>query len=557
MDYLTQRELKKMMLFSWERVEKEKQEINKINVFPVPDQDTGTNLAYTLLGIKEQIENRDFNNLGEISEAILDGAMTAAQGNAGIIYTGFLAGFLPVFGNEKSINAHKLTQAFKQGFERAEKSIQNPKQGTILDVMKATAQSLEKQVENEKDIVLILEKAAGQAHQALLETQEKLEILKKAGVVDAGGLGFLIILESFLEVLEVERKKDIKTIRELAKEKPSEKVKRFIQTISNRYEIVALIKNPKFSEKEIKDKLSKLGNSLDIVTVKNKMKIHIHTDLIDEVKEFIRQAGRIENMRIEDMIKEAVGQESLKDVSIGIITDQTADLTAKIIERYKIKIVRSQNFLEVYKEQLKSFKKVLIITGSSDYNQAMEARLKLEDPSKIYVLNSFNISSGQALLILRAIELIKEQREIQEVIKELNKTISHIHTYLFLSKLEKIKKISKISYSQVKWAKRVQRIGAQPLFSIKRGKIIKNGIHLMTKDISSAIFREIKLRSRKYRKQGRKIRIVITHYENLEEAKKLKNKLKEIQAEVSFTNSSSLDMDSGSLIVSWTIINNH
>lgn len=557
MDYLTQRELKKMMLFSWERVEKEKQEINKINVFPVPDQDTGTNLAYTLLGIKEQIENRDFNNLGEISEAILDGAMTAAQGNAGIIYTGFLAGFLPVFGNEKSINAHKLTQAFKQGFERAEKSIQNPKQGTILDVMKATAQSLEKQVENEKDIVLILEKAAGQAHQALLETQEKLEILKKAGVVDAGGLGFLIILESFLEVLEVEGEKDIKTIRELAKEKPSEKVKRFIQTISNRYEIVALIKNPKFSEKEIGDKLSKLGNSLDIVTVKNKMKIHIHTDLIDEVKEFIRQAGRIENMRIEDMIKEAVGQESLKDVSIGIITDQTADLTAKIIERYKIKIVRSQNFLEVYKEQLKSFKKVLIITGSSDYNQAMEARSKLEDPSKIYVLNSFNISSGQALLILRAIELIKEQREIQEVIKELNKTISHIHTYLFLSKLEKIKKITKISYSEVKWAKRLQRIGAQPLFGIKRGKIIKNGIHLMTKDVSSAIFREIELRSRKSRKQGRKIRIVITHCENLEGAKKLKNKLKEIQAEVSFTNSSSLDMDSGSLIVSWTIINNH
>jgi len=70
MDYLTQRELKKMMLFSWERVEKEKQEINKINVFPVPDQDTGTNLAYTLSGIKQQIENRDFNNLGEISEAI-------------------------------------------------------------------------------------------------------------------------------------------------------------------------------------------------------------------------------------------------------------------------------------------------------------------------------------------------------------------------------------------------------------------------------------------------------------------------------------------------------
>ena len=126
-----------------------------------------------------------------------------------------------------------------------------------------------------------------------------------------------------------------------------------------------------------------------------------------------------------------------------------------------------------------------------------------------------------------------------------------------MSKLEKIKKTSKISYSQVKWAKRLERIGAQPLFGIKRGKIIKNGIHLMTKDVSSAIFREIKLRSKKARKRGRKVRIVITHCDNLEEAKRLKNKLKEIQAEVSFMNSSSLDMDSGSLIVSWTIINNH
>ena len=85
-----------MMLFSWERVERDKEEINKINVFPVPDQDTGTNLAKTLLGIKDEIQDKEFDNLSKISESALNGAMTAAQGNAGIIYTGFLAGFLPV-----------------------------------------------------------------------------------------------------------------------------------------------------------------------------------------------------------------------------------------------------------------------------------------------------------------------------------------------------------------------------------------------------------------------------------------------------------------------------
>ena len=93
MEHITPENLKEMMLLSCKRVEERKEDINKINVFPVPDQDTGNNLAKTLLGIKEAIEKKDFKNLNEISESALDGALTNAQGNAGVIYTGFLAGF--------------------------------------------------------------------------------------------------------------------------------------------------------------------------------------------------------------------------------------------------------------------------------------------------------------------------------------------------------------------------------------------------------------------------------------------------------------------------------
>ena len=85
-----------MMLLSYKRIEENKEQINKINVFPVPDQDTGSNMAKTLLGIKEAIEGKEFKNLSEISEAALDGALTSAQGNAGVIYVGFLASFLPL-----------------------------------------------------------------------------------------------------------------------------------------------------------------------------------------------------------------------------------------------------------------------------------------------------------------------------------------------------------------------------------------------------------------------------------------------------------------------------
>ena len=154
MEYLTQQEFKKMMLLAWQRIEENKEEINKINVFPVPDQDTGSNMAQTLLGIKEAIENREFKNLDEISEATLEGALTAAQGNAGVIYTGFLAGFLPLL-NRNPVNAKKLAEAFRKGAERARLSIQNPKEGTILDVIDAAAFTFEKKIAEEMNITAV------------------------------------------------------------------------------------------------------------------------------------------------------------------------------------------------------------------------------------------------------------------------------------------------------------------------------------------------------------------------------------------------------------------
>ena len=549
-----------MMLFSWERVEKDKEEINKINVFPVPDQDTGSNLAKTLSGIKESIVDKDFKNLKEISEAALDGAMTTAQGNAGIIYTGFLAGFLPVLEKKESVGTQELSQAFKKGLERARSSIQDPKEGTILDVIEATSKTFEKESVKEKNIIVLLQKATENAHQALLETQDKMEILKKANVVDAGGLGFLMILESYLDALNGDKEKEQEII---ITEKPSEKVRRFIQTVSNRYEVVALIESPRITEKELQDKLSKLGNSLDMVTIGNRIKIHIHTDFTDDVKEIIRKAGRVNQIRVEDMTREAVGEESLRNISIGIIVDQEADLTAKICERYDIKTIPSsftdQDFEQVCDEQLKKFKNLLIITASSElstsFQRAMEARSKLSDPYKVYVLDSLNFSAGQALLTLRSIELIREQREMRETIKMLNKKAVEIQTYVFLPS---VKSNGFLPRQMASWIKRWQRLGGNPLLGIRRGNWVRAGLYLGTKSGSEAIFKEIKSESKKQRKRGFKIRVVIAHNNNLEQAKELKNRLKAIKAEVSFTSVVSSvwkkKVTPGSLIVAWDII---
>lgn len=597
MEYLTHKELKEMMLLSYKRVEEEKEEINKINVFPVPDQDTGDNLTKTLLGIKEAIEGKEFEDLEKLSDAILDGALTCAQGNAGVIYTGFLAGFLPQL-NKDHADIERLSLAFEKGAERARGSIQDPKEGTILDVIDAAALAIKKETGKERDIVNAFKKAKEKASQALLATREKMEILRKANVVDAGGLGFLIILESHLNVLE---KPSVAKTAVKKEEVSSEKIKRFVQIIANRYEVVSLIENPIFSKKEIQEKLKKLGNCLDMVKVKNRMKIHIHTDYPKEVKEVMRSFGQIQNLRVEDMTNEMVGEESVRVVSIGVVTDNQGILLPKIVERYQIKQVdfkyswlkekqlageniyqklkeaeklglqtfpdfsapNPKDYLTVFKEQLKSFNEVLCITASSQisnsYKAARKAKEMLPKPKKVFILDSLNVSGSQSLLVLRALELIREQREMNEVVKELKKLIPKIHFYIAIKEHKWLNnKVKGINKPHIDWIKKIKKIKIHPIIETRKGALKKGGV-VFARDIKKALFEKTLKKSKKERKKGRKIRIIIGHTDNLKEAKELKKMLKEkIQAEVQFIgldlSTACISAGPGSLTLAWMAI---
>ena len=596
MEFLTQEELRRMFLLSYQKIEAQKEEINKINIFPVPDMDTGSNMAKTLQGIKEAIEGKEFKDLKEISQAALDGALTTAQGNAGVIYTGFLASFLP-FLDKNPVDAKKLAIAFEKGAERARKSIQNPQEGTILDVIDAASNALKEGSEKEADIINIFKLAVEKAKEALLATREKMEIFKKANVVDAGGLGFLIILESYLEAIEGKP-----SFAEASEGKPSEKVRRFIQVLANRYEIVSLIhnKNPKVEEAIIREKLKKLGDSLDIVQVGNRMKIHIHTDYPEEVKNMMRNFGQIEDLREEDMAKEVVGEESVRKVSIGIVTEDVAMLLPKIVERYQIELVSPKydwpeeqglpgeniyqkmrvaekygvkttpkttqatpkQYLDAYEKQLQRFDKVLCLVLTSKisgcYNSAIQAREMSKNPEKIFVLDTLNAAAGQSLLILQAIELIQEQREIGEVLDELKKIISRTHLYIVFEDPKWIESLGRITHSQANWIRRMKKLRLRPIMELKEGMIGKGGI-VFARDSAEALFKKVKKESKRERKVGKRIRVIIGHADNLEQAEKLKKMLKEkIGAEVPYISLGPTIICAGAgpgtLFVGWTII---
>jgi len=488
----------------------------------------------------------------------------------------------------------------KEGAKTAREAIQNPKEGTILDVIDAAAQSLEKESNKENDIIQLFKKAIDKAHEALLLTTEKMEVFKKANVVDAGGFGFLIILQSYLEALEGATFAKTMTGEE---RKSSEKTKRFVETLSNRFEIVALIQNPKISQEELRQKLEKLGNSLEVVSVGKRMKLHIHTDFPDEVKDIVRSAGTIESLREEDMSKEVVGEESIKKTSIGLVTDEIADLTQKIADHYQIEVVpykvnwpegenlpgeniyqkmreaekqgitklpktsqaSPKDFQDAYKRQFeKGFKEIICITLSSKlsggYNSALQAKQTLPEDKrdKVFVFDSYNATSGEGLLVLRAIELIQEQKETYKILQELKNVVSKTYLYAFLTDPKWLEWGGRLSHSQASWVRRLQKIGARPILGIKNGVVAQIGFRFGVKDTPEAIFKEIERASRKDRKEGKKIRVVITHCDNLEEAKELKDKLKQIKAEVSFINLTSsvvgVHVGPGSLVAGWMAI---
>jgi len=591
MEQISHSELKKMLLFSSERIEKDKEQINKINVFPVPDQDTGSNLSATLKGIQENIENKEFQNISELSDSVLDGALTAAQGNTGIIYTGFLAGFFPYIADEEFLTAEKIGLAFEKGYERARESIQNPKEGTMLDVIKAFSLAVKEHSKEEKDIVKNFYFGIEKANQALLDTPNKMEVLKKAGVVDAGGLGFLMILETYLDALQ--EQEDPFTIE---KGETTEMVrpKRFLQILSNRYEVVALLDDGYYEEKQIGEKLKHLGNCLDIIKIGNRTKIHIHTDDPYEVRDIIKKMGNIEKLRIEDMAKEVTGQKSVDNVSIGIIVDERTGLSSKIVDHYdieviplrivwpegeyvtgenicqKIKEAKKQGivsqpkidpispefFMESYKKQLEKFEDILCITSSSklsdNYDSAVKGRemLSSEEREHIYVIDSKNISAGQSLLILEAIEMVAEQRKIKEVVSKIEKAIDNINMYCIIERSDWWNK----EKSKPFWFNKSPRYS---LGKMREGEIVHMET-IRTNNFSEALFKRIERDSLRQIKEGKRIRAVISHGDNPLEAEELKKKLKTIKkTDISFINITdpitSINACPQSLLVGWII----
>lgn len=567
MDQLSLSQLQQMLISAANRIEREKDQINKINVFPVPDQDTGGNLSATLKGVRDAINEKTFESLGDFTNVALDGALSAARGNCGVIFTGFLAGFLPALtvDSAKAIKPAVFATSFKEGAKNACQSVQSPKEGTILDVITAVADAMESTLEKSSSSSFddIFEAGLSQARIALAATTEKMEVLKKAGVVDAGALGFTMIIESFYAIIKREQ---TKTMEEAApqKETPGKKLYQFI---SQRYEVVFLAELTSSSRAEIEDKLRIMGDSLEVLQIKNRIKVHIHTNDPEGVRRVAFASGRVLDIKTSDMAKQLqTGKEEIVSTpTIGIVADEMCDFTQEMIDQYKIRIIplkffwpegkdikgdnlyekmieakkqgiatppkssqpSPKDYFDAFKEELTKYEKVICITLSSGisgaYNSANQAQMMIRDSFlSIFVFDSLLCTGGEGLLVLRALDLIAQQEEVSDIISKLKEYREKVRVYCFVEDPQWMVWGGRLTPSKGAWVRRFQKLGARPLIGLKGGTVEKIGMRFFNKDKVSALAKEIIEKSQKTRGDGQKIRVAITHCNDPKSAQRLK-----------------------------------
>jgi len=266
---------------------------------------------------------------------------------------------------------------------------------------------------------------------------------------------------------------------------------------------------------------------------------------------------------------------------IGLVTEEGADLPQEIIEKYQIAVapikmdwpeienlpgkntfqkmreaekrgIKSfaktsqpspKDFIDVFKKQLEKFEKALCITltskHSGTYNSAIQAKNFLKSEEKrIFIVDSLNASAGEGLLVLRAVDLIEEGKEIEEIVKEAEKLIPQVHLIGIVEDPKWLEASGRISHLLANWVRRIAKIGVRPLLGIKKGIITSVGIKTGAKDIPGALFRQFKAETKRLRKESKKIRVAITHGDDLLGAKRLKEMIeKEFKdTEIAFLN---------------------
>jgi len=496
-------------------------------------------MAYTLTSIEDGIQNNAYSDIKKMSMKIADSALDGARGNSGAILAQFFVGFADGIKDVKKLNSAEFSQAIAHAKNYSYDALTKPREGTILSVIGGWSESLETSSKISNDFLSILSTGLIAAQKALDNTPNQLEVLAKAGVLDAGAQGFVDMLSGIQEFIESGSitEAELKIIEELEE----------VATTTNekfRYCTECIILGENIPRRLLQERLMDLGNSIVLAGTKIKAKVHIHSDDPHSVFSLCKEYGSIKGEKTDDMIKQQADAHSSHS-STAIIVDSGCDLPDELIDNMNIHVIpvrlnfgdthyvdkvsltsdefwkeleknpmhpqtsqpspgdfrRQYQFLSSHYESAVSIHLPEALSGT--YQSALTAARSLSS-FPVNILDSFSGSIGTGLIAMRTAEAIIEGKNIDEINIIAKQAIENTQLYVGLNTLDNIVKGGRISPTVKKIANFFK---INPYLAFKKEGLKPVGLSFGNKN-----------KSEKFRKfvenkipQNKKVRVGISH----------------------------------------------
>lgn len=473
--------------------------LNKINVFPVADGDTGSNLFSTMYSIVNHSELKE--NTKTTLESIADSAIIGARGNSGLIFAQYFQGFSEGITEETVITKEEFVSASKNGMDYAYQAIENPVEGTILTIMAVFHDALSKEVDKQQTFETLLDTAFKNVETAVEHTTDQLKVLKRSSVVDSGAKGFAYFIKGFLDGINGRLiAKDITEVAEIipAIEHHDE------DDFSYRYCTEALVEKES-DVSDFKSLLSGLGDSIVQVKGRSKIRVHIHTNEPAEIFERLSNHGRIIEQKVDDMVQQYDRIHNRKYKTV-IMTDSIADLPQELIDDAQIHVVHlsllvgNESYLDkltvsnerlfelakskkthptssqptvksienAYHYLLSYYENVVVFSVaqalSGTFNAFSKAAEKYnENNKKIYVIDTKQNSVAEGLIVWQAIENLRANKTVDEILTDAETSIGQSKILVKINTLDNMIASGRLSVRAGGIAKKV---GLKPIVTL-------------------------------------------------------------------------------------------
>ncbi|EDS76190.1 DegV protein [Clostridium botulinum C str. Eklund] len=441
--------LRNMVINASNNLQEKKEFVNSLNVFPVPDGDTGTNMSMTFKSAVSEVENLKTNSISEVAKQVSRGALMGARGNSGVILSQIFRGIAKGLEEKDEVDAVGFAKSLEEGAKAAYKAVMRPTEGTILTIIRAAGESATSA--NESDIVKLLEKVCNHTENVLNKTPDMLPALKEAKVVDAGGMGLFIILKGMYNALKNNIEANIEEdINSNAKKASLKSAQSTINPEDIKYgyctEFFVNTKDASVKAENLKKILTPVGDSMIVVGVEDIIKVHIHTNdpgwvlsnalklgelskiKIDNMREEHRQILELEYATTED--EEEASKESVEDVKeYGFVSVTMGNGLKCIFEDLGVDSVieggqtmnpSTQDIIERINKI--NAKNIFILPNNKNIIMAAEQAAELSDKNVI-VIKTKTIPQG-----ITAVTVFDSAETVEHNTKVMNEAIANVST---------------------------------------------------------------------------------------------------------------------------------